>query len=37
VLIATRARTTSFTALTEMVRQLAATSTHVAGAVINRF
>jgi receptor protein-tyrosine kinase len=37
VLIVTRARATSFTAVTEMVRQLAATSTHVAGAVINRF
>jgi receptor protein-tyrosine kinase len=37
VLIATRARATSFEALSEMVRQLAATPTHVAGAVINRF
>lgn len=37
VLVVTRARTTSFETLSEMARQLAATSTHVAGAVINRF
>ncbi len=36
-LVVTRARKTSFQQLTEMARQLAATSAHVAGAVINRF
>ena len=36
-LVVTRARKTSFQDLTEMARQLAATSVHVAGAVINRF
>jgi capsular exopolysaccharide synthesis family protein len=37
VLVVTRARATSFEALTDMVRQLSATSAHVAGAIINRF
>jgi protein-tyrosine kinase len=36
-LVVARARTTSFASLTELVRQLAATSARVVGAVINRF